>query len=379
MPIRGFVRASKEDPLGVSRVLGDQFVHERQRTGHAVAGGVVKRKAHAYDDGAWETLAHWPRAFGVVIAARVKQIGGNHRRLAAVEEIGRRGPQEDCKVPLRRVTYGLALRFGTPGGLVTDGRCHHSLLDAFAQIDDPRKPRGVRHPFTSMLALAFLGLLCRQTDFASLQRWAADHWGVLKGALGFTRKKPPHATTISRALAGSRSSSSATPSRGGWSRCRRATAVTVAVDGKTSKQGHDAQGDPVHMLNVFAHELGLCLAQFPVTDGKPTEPQALKAAMAELLDHYPMIRLFTGDALFTQRPLARVILEADRDFLFAVKDNQPDLHEAVQASFRDAAERPPDAQAVEKKGARSTPAGSGSWRARKSPTSVKRPRSPVSS
>src|SRR5437763_2107493 len=76
-----------------------------------------------------------------------------------------------------------------------------SLLDAFAPIDDPRKPRGVRHPFTSMLALTFLGLLCRQTDFASLQRWAADHWKVLRGPLGFTRKKPPHATTLSRATA----------------------------------------------------------------------------------------------------------------------------------------------------------------------------------
>jgi hypothetical protein len=254
-----------------------------------------------------------------------------------------------------------------------------SLLDAFAQVDDPRKPRGIRHPFTSMLALAFLGLLCRQTDFASLQRWAADHWGVLKNALGFTRKKPPHATTISRALA----RFSLEQFRAAFAQwlvtLPQATAVTVAVDGKTSKQGHDAQGDPVHMLNVFAHELGLCLAQFPVTDGKPTEPQALKAAMAELLDHYPMIQLFTGDALFTQRPLARVILEANRDFLFAVKDNQPDLHEAVQASFRDAAERQPDAQTVEKKGAKSTPAGSGSWRARKSPTSVERPPSPASS
>src|SRR4051794_31520943 len=76
-----------------------------------------------------------------------------------------------------------------------------SLLDALARIDDPRKPRGVRHPFTSMSALTFLGLLCRQTDFASLQRWAADHRKVLRGPLGFTRKTPPHATTISRATA----------------------------------------------------------------------------------------------------------------------------------------------------------------------------------
>jgi hypothetical protein len=245
-----------------------------------------------------------------------------------------------------------------------------TLLDAFAQVDDPRKPRGVRHPFTSILALAFLGLLCRETDFACLQRWAADHWGALRPALGFTRKKPPHATTISRALA----RFSLEQFRDAFARwlvtLPQAAAVTVAVDGKTSKQGHDAGGDPVHMLNVFAHDLGLCLAQFPVTGGKPTEPQALKAALAELTGHYPMIRLFTADALFTQRPLARAILQADRDFLFAVKDNQPDLHEAVRASFRDAAERPPDATTAVKKGARSTPAGSGSWRARRSPTSA---------
>src|SRR3954467_6894233 len=249
-----------------------------------------------------------------------------------------------------------------------------SLLDAFAQIDDPRKPRGVRHPFTSILALAFLGFLCRETDFACLQRWAADHWGTLRGPLGFTRKKPPHATTLSRTLARS-SLEQFRDAFGRWlvSLPQAAAAVTAAVDGKTSKQGHDGGGDPVHMLNVFAHEVGLCLAQFPVTDGKPTEPQALKAALAELLDHYPMIRLFTGDALFTQRPLAQVILKANRDFLFAVKDNQPDLHEAVQASFRDAAERSPDAKTVEKKGAKSTLADSGSWKERRSSISAKRP------
>jgi hypothetical protein len=255
-----------------------------------------------------------------------------------------------------------------------------SLLDAFGQIDDPRHARGVRHPFTAMLALTFLGLLCRQTDFASLQRWAEDHWRTLKGALGFTRKTPPHATTLSRALA----CFSLEQFRDAFARWlvrqpETAAAGVASADGKTSKQGHDAHGDPVHMLNVFAHEVGLSLAQFPVTGGKPTEPQALQAGLAELLEHYPFLRLLTADALFTQRPLARVILEADRDFLFAVKDNQPDLLEAVQASFHDAADRPPDVETRDKKGARSRPASSGSSRARRSPTSARRPHSPASS
>jgi len=255
-----------------------------------------------------------------------------------------------------------------------------TLLDAFAQIDDPRKARGVRHPYASMLALVFLGLLCRQTDMAGLRRWAGDHWRTLKTPLGFTRKRPPHATTLSRALA----KFSLEQFRDAFARWMAtlpqvAAALTVAVDGKTSKQGHDAHGDPVHMLNVFAHELNLCLAQFPVTGGKPTEPQALRDGLAELLDHYPSIRLFTADALFTQRPLARVLLEADRDFLFAVKDNQPALLEAILTSLGDVAGREPDAKSVEKKVTRSSPGSSGSRRARRSPTSARRPVSPASS
>lgn len=224
-----------------------------------------------------------------------------------------------------------------------------SLFDALSQIDDPRKARGVRHPYTSLLALTFLGLLCRQTDMAGLQRWAKDHWQTLKGPLGFTRKKPPHATTISRAAA----MFSLGQFRDAFARWVRSLpqapeAVTVAVDGKTSKQGHGADGEPIHMLNVFAHELNLCLAQFPVTGGKPTEPQALKHGLNELLENYPFIRLFTADALFTQRPLARVILGADRDYLFAVKDNQPDLLEAILTSLGDVTGREPDAKSVEK-------------------------------
>jgi hypothetical protein len=254
-----------------------------------------------------------------------------------------------------------------------------SLLDAFRQIDDPRKARGIRHPFTSILTLTFLGLLCRETDMACLQRWAQDHWHLLKDALGFTTENPPHATTLSRVLA-KFSLEQFRSAFAGWlvSLPEAAKATVAAVDGKTSKQGHDAQGDPIHMLNVFAHQVNLTLAQFPVTDGKPTEPQALKDGLKELVDHYPFLQLFTADALFTQRPLASVILEAGRDFLFAVKDNQPDLLEAIQASLGDVTGRPPDVETRDKKKASSPSASSGFSTAKKSPTSARALRSQAS-
>src|SRR3954470_23981141 len=136
-----------------------------------------------------------------------------------------------------------------------------SLFEAFGQIDDPRKARGVRHPYASILALTFLGLLCRQTDIAGLQRWAGDHRRALKTPLGFTRKKPPHATTISRAIARFSLAQFRAAFAAWLATLPQATSdLTVAVDGKTSEQGHDAHGDPVHLLNVFAHELNVGLA-----------------------------------------------------------------------------------------------------------------------
>jgi hypothetical protein len=215
----------------------------------------------------------------------------------------------------------------------TDG-----LLAAFARLTDPRHPRGVRHPFAGLLALTFLGLLCRQADFASIARWARRHWDRLREPLGFTRRYAPHATTLSRAAA----RYSVTEFRAALAEWLAVALgdgdLAAAVDGKTSKQARDGRGDPIHMLNVFAHGAKLCLADWPVGDGKATEPEVLKAHLDELLAAYPALRVLTGDALFCQRPLARAIVTAGRDYVLAVKDNQPDLHEATRTAFAEPGE-----------------------------------------
>lgn len=229
-----------------------------------------------------------------------------------------------------------------------------SLLAALQALTDPRCRRGVRHPFAAVLALTFLGLLCRQTDFATIARWAKAHWQALREPLGFTRRSAPHATTLTRITA--RYSVAEFQD----ALCRWLAGLlahtplgAAAVDGKTSKQGHDADGEPLHVLNVFAHEARLCLAQWAVGDGKATEPEVLKAHLGELFAAYPTLRLLTGDALFCQRPLAGLIVAAGRDYLFALKDNQPDLREAAQTAFADATPATAAAGSREKKGARS--------------------------
>lgn len=228
-----------------------------------------------------------------------------------------------------------------------------SLLVAFSKVTDPRQPRGVRHPFAGILGLALLGMICRIHEFAALERWAANHWRLLKRPLGFQRGRPPHATTLSRTLA----KFSLAEFQAAFSQwlpailadCRE---LTVAVDGKTCRQGFDADGDPVQMLNVFVHDVKACLGQWPLTGDKSTEPEVLKAHLGELFERYPALRLITGDALYAQRNLAELILASGHDYLFQLKGNQPDALEAAKTCLAAAADAEAAAKTVEKKGAK---------------------------
>lgn len=237
-----------------------------------------------------------------------------------------------------------------------------SLAHVFSQVTDVRRRQGRRHPLASMLSLVFLGLLARIREMAVLQRWAGQKWEQIRDSLGFDSEyeEPPHATTISRTL--SRCSvEEFSQAFYAWLRqvVLPAVPLTVAVDGKTSCQGYDTDGEPVQLLTVFVHRFKLVLAQWSVRGDKTNEPGALRLHLQELLEDYPLLRLLTGDAIFTQRPLAEALLELNGDYLLQIKDNQPDIHDAAKQCLGSAHERPPAAQTAEKKGMPSIAARSG--------------------
>jgi hypothetical protein len=239
------------------------------------------------------------------------------------------------------------------------------LRQVFTQITDPRGRKGTQHPYAGIVALVFLGLLCRIREMVPLRRWAESHWDLLKEPLGFTSDRPPHDTTISRALA----KLSLVELRDAFSTWIKIALQSddpsddpswiAAVDGKTSKQGLDADGNPVHMLNVFLQEIKVAIDQWSVGAEKTNEPTLLARRLEELLQTFPMLTLLTGDAIFLQRPLLEVLKGRNCEYLFQVKANQPELLEALQTTFAGAAERPPHHEIVEKKGIKPKSAGFG--------------------
>jgi hypothetical protein len=223
------------------------------------------------------------------------------------------------------------------------------LVQIFSQISDPRSKHGTYQPSAGMLALTFLGLLAGQNYFTHICRWATNHWKTLKEPLGFKRKKPPNRTTISRLLA-----------KISLNEMQEAFAVfllqllqdkplTVAIDGKVSKQILDEDGEVLQMLNTFVHDMRVVLWEWSVKGDKTNEPGCLKQHLGELLSQFPHLKILTGDAIFAQRPLLEVLKEHQVDYVFQVKDNQPGVLEAVKETFKERHQVEPAAQGRSKK------------------------------
>ena len=226
-----------------------------------------------------------------------------------------------------------------------------SLLEVFSRLEDPRKARGIRHPFASIVSLTLLGMLARIREMEVLVRWATVNWDSLRGPLGFDRDTPPCATTISRTLARCKVEDFQA-ALNDWLRYHVAekSEGVVAVDGKTAKQGLNGKGKPIHMLNAFVHDVQAVVGQWSTDADKTNEPSLLRCKLTSLLATYPVLQLITGDAIFAQRPLIKLIRSLGKDYLLQVKANQPDTLDALENCFSKALSRPPAATTDEKKG-----------------------------
>jgi hypothetical protein len=231
----------------------------------------------------------------------------------------------------------------------------HALAAVIEALPDPRSKQGVSHSYHGMIAIVLLGLIAQMPYVAEMRRWAKKHWKILKEPLHFKKDKPPVETTIFRAL----EKTTVEDFQHVFDEFLRNILaenhenITVAVDGKTAKQMKNADGTPHQMLNCFVHDVQVTLASPSVLKDKTNEPGCLKTHIPALVAKYPMLKLLTGDAIFAQRPLLEVLQECGCDYLFQVKENQPDILDAAKTSFAEVTPWNPDAAELKKKGAES--------------------------
>lgn len=211
------------------------------------------------------------------------------------------------------------------------------LLEVLAEIPDVRKARGKRHPLPAILALLCVAALCGYRSYSAAAEWARNYPQELVRALGFTHPKPPCAATLCQVLR-QLDREQVEAKLGEWAEGVLAVLPpepgeeeATALDGKTLRGSRKQGAFDVHLLSALSQRLGLTLGQQAVeakTNEIPTAVELLRGLVLEG-------RIFTMDALLTQRSIAQTIVEGGGDYVLVVKENQPQVRADLQLVFDD--------------------------------------------
>jgi predicted transposase YbfD/YdcC len=208
----------------------------------------------------------------------------------------------------------------------------NSLCAHLSQVKDGRKARGVRYSLTTLLTLMMLGKLSGHDRPEAIADWAQLRAEGLVEMLGLKRAALPHATTYGRVMTKAVVPADLEAQVKAYfeSKLDVKEAVQICIDGKQIRGtvGQLSAGN-TYLLGAYLPGAGVMLFQMAVgsREGELTiAPTLLKA-----LDLQG--KVITGDAQFTQRNLSLQIVEAGGNYLWKVKDNQPNLRKDIEHLF----------------------------------------------
>ena len=200
------------------------------------------------------------------------------------------------------------------------------LMDLLKTLVDPRKPRGVRHPVVTIVAIAVCAALSGARSYCAIAEWAQGLRRDILRQLGSKRRTPPSEPTIRRVLQ-RLDADRLDAEMGQWlARHHPLAGRAVAVDGKTLRCGHDTGRPAPHLLSAILHQEAVVIGQIAVDEKTNEIPK-----LPELLAPLPLEdAIVTADALHTQQDTARYLVETKKaDYLFIVKDNQSTLRQDI--------------------------------------------------
>jgi predicted transposase YbfD/YdcC len=206
----------------------------------------------------------------------------------------------------------------------------HSLLAHFEALPDPRLNRTKDHDLIDVLVIAICALLCGAESFNDMADFGLAKEDWFKTFLSLRNGIPSH-DTFNRVFA------ALDPKQFldcflNWTQSVRAAIPReiVALDGKALRRALDGEQSVKYIVSAWAEGNGLVLGQIKVAD-KSNEITALP----ELLRVLELSGcIVTIDAMGCQKKIAREIIEADADYVLALKGNQEKVHEEVK-SFLD--------------------------------------------
>ena len=202
----------------------------------------------------------------------------------------------------------------------------YSLWKTLHKIPDPRRPQGTRHPLPVILTLSILALCCGTDNYQAISEWPVNYQQMVRDTVPFLARHIPDPSTFHRVF--SKIDVSVFESViAEWIRevVPLEHAEGIALDGKTTA------GNRLHLVTAFAHQARSVLFQ----EGTDTKGKELVVGPHVLSKINLSGHIVTGDAIFAQKKICKMITNRGGGFVFTVKDNQKTLHEGIKLFFEE--------------------------------------------
>lgn len=209
----------------------------------------------------------------------------------------------------------------------------------FVELPDPRRDHTRRHKLVDIVTMAICAVICGADDWEEVAFFAEVREEWFGTFLELPGGIPSHDTfwRVFRALDTKRFEACFRA----WTTSLRTlvegevVAEVVAIDGKQLRRSHDACHGvhALQLVSAWATRSGLMLGQRRL-ESKENEIVAVPELLAELEVAGCLV---TTDAMSCQVKTAQAVLDRDADYLFALKGNQPALHDETIALFDDLA------------------------------------------
>jgi len=236
------------------------------------------------------------------------------------------------------MTYSTALPLILPS-LTSDQRQHLleeqpllSLYEVFATIPDPRSKHGLRYELAYLLTCLVAGLLCNCDSTLAVAAWCRDQRSLLIELFGPRCFLCP-SDSLYRKLLPRLDANHIEWTLADWigsTLCAQAD-DPIALDGKTVRGARKDEQPAPHLLSFRTHHSQETLLQVVVSE-KTNEIPVAQA----LLSYLPVKgRIFTADALHTQKEFMRCLDALGGKTVLTVKNNQPTLYADLATYFSD--------------------------------------------